>query len=200
MVPTRLPTAQPAPCSARATLATIAKSPGWEAQAADALAYARQRGSPNIATSNPRTSSWTRWGTIWITDFGLAKFKKGDDPLAIARPSPEPCVTWAPEPAPRCLESPVQTSTQRVRHFTELLALRPPKERQDQLSVDPPDRDQPAGSAATNQPPYSPDLETIGPQEPSPKGPEKRSWFDSAEEMANELQRFVENRPIRTPR
>ncbi len=115
-------------------------------------------------------------------------------PLAVARPRRDPAL-HGPRAVPRRLESASATSTHSGATLYEMLTLRPPFEGQDQLQLI---------RRIENEPPVPPrqlerriprDLETIV-LKALAKDPNDR--FATAEEMADELRRFVENRPIRS--
>jgi hypothetical protein len=132
-------------------------------------------------------------GNIWITDFGLAKFDDGDD-LSQSHDLVGTLRYMAPErfrgvSDPRCDLYALGAT------LYEMLTLHPAFRGDDQLQLI---------RRIENEPPMPPrqlergipaDLETIV-LKALAKNPDDR--FGSAEEMAAELRRFVENRPIRS--
>jgi eukaryotic-like serine/threonine-protein kinase len=162
------------------------------AQVADAMEYAHQRGvlHRDIKPSNLLLDAL---GNVWVTDFGLAKLEEGDN----VSQSHE-LVGTLRYMAPERFRG---TSGRRGDIYSlgaslyELLALRPPFDDSDQLRLieqirtDPPP---PPRQIDRNIPR---DLETIV-LKALAKDPQDR--FSSAGELANELRRFVEGRPIRS--
>ncbi len=162
------------------------------AQVADALAYAHKRGVLHRDIKPPNLILDTL-GNIWITDFGLAKFEEGDD-LSQSQDLAGTLRYMAPERF-RGVSNPQCDVYALGATLYELLTLRPPFEGKDQLQLI---------RQIENDAPVPPrqlergiprDLETIV-LKALAKDPSDR--FASAEEMAAELQRFVENRPIRS--
>ena len=160
------------------------------AQAADALAYAHQRGVLHRDIKPPNLIL-DPLGNIWITDFGLAKFEEGDD-LSQSHDIAGTLRYMAPERL-RGVSNPQCDLYALGATLYELLALRPPFEGQDQLQLIHRIENQPPVPPRQINRHIPPDLETIV-LKALAKDPNDR--FDSAEEMTNELQRFVENRPI----
>ena len=132
-------------------------------------------------------------GNVWVTDFGLAKLEEGDD-LSQSRELVGTLRYMAPERFRG-------TSDRRGDIYSlgatlyELLALRPPFEDSDQIRLI---------ERIRNERPVPPrqlgrsiprDLETIV-LKALAKDPNDR--FGSAGELADELRRFVEGRPIRS--
>ena len=130
-------------------------------------------------------------GNVWVTDFGLAKFEEGED---LSR-SQDPVGTlryMAPERFRGVSDRGCDVYALGATLY-ELLTLRPAFEGKDQLELI---------QRIENEPPVPPrqldrriprDLETIV-LKALAKDPSHR--FASAEEMAAELRRFAENRPI----
>jgi WD40 repeat protein/tetratricopeptide (TPR) repeat protein len=162
------------------------------AQVADALAHAHQRGvlHRDIKPSNLLVDAI---GNIWVTDFGLAKFEEGEDPSRS-----QDLVGTLRYMAPERFRG---VSDRRCDLYAlgatlyELLTLRPAFESHDRLRL----IDQ-----IVNEPPAPPrqldrhiprDLETIV-LKALAKDPKDR--FTTADELAAELRRFLENRPIRS--
>ncbi len=162
------------------------------AQVADALEYAHLRGvlHRDIKPSNLLLDAM---GNVWVTDFGLAKLAEGED-LSQSRELVGTLRYMAPERFRR-------TSDRRGDIYSlgatlyELLALRPPFEETDPIRL---------MERIRGETPVPPrqldrliprDLETIV-LKALAKDPRDR--FGSAGELAGELRRFVEGRPIRS--
>ena len=162
------------------------------AQVADALAYAHKRGVLHRDIKPPNLILDTL-GNIWITDFGLAKFEEGDD-LSQSHDLVGTLRYMAPErfrgvSDPRCDLYALGAT------LYELLTLRPPFQGQDQLQlIRRIENDAPVPPRQLERG-IPPDLETIV-LKALAKNPDDR--FATAEEMAAELRRVVENRPIRS--
>jgi len=161
-------------------------------QIAEGLAYAHKRGvfHRDIKPSNLIVDPL---GNIWITDFGLAKFEEGED-LSQTHDVAGTLRYMAPE---------------RLRGFSdgrcdvyalgatlyELLTLRPAFDGSNQLElIHQIERDAPVRLRQIDGR-ISRDLETIV-LKALAKNPGDR--FASASEMAQELRRYLENRPIRS--
>jgi serine/threonine protein kinase/WD40 repeat protein len=162
------------------------------AQVADALAYAHKRGVLHRDIKPPNLILDTL-GNIWITDFGLAKFEEGDD-LSKSHDLVGTLRYMAPErfggvSNPQCDLYALGAT------LYEMLTLRPPFEGQDQLQLIQRIEKEPPVPPRRLERGIHPDLETIVLKALS-KSPSDR--FESAEEMAAELRRIVENRPIRS--
>jgi eukaryotic-like serine/threonine-protein kinase len=159
---------------------------------AEALEYAHRRGvlHRDIKPSNLLLDAL---GNIWVSDFGLAKLEEGADPTQSRE-----LVGTLRYMAPERFRS---TSDRRGDIYSlgatlyELLALRPAFEDSDQIRL---------LDRIRNDPPVPPrqldrniprDLETIV-LKALAKDPDDR--FGSAGELANELRRFIEGRPIRS--
>ena len=160
------------------------------AQVADALAYAHRRGvlHRDIKPSNLLLDSP---GTVWVTDFGLAKLEKAED----RRQSKDIVGTlryMAPERF-RGGSNPAGDLYALGATLYELLALRPAFEDSDQVRLldrilhEPPE---PLRRIDSRIPL---DLDTIVRKALS-KDPHER--FTTAAAMAGELRRFVDGRPI----
>jgi serine/threonine protein kinase/WD40 repeat protein/tetratricopeptide (TPR) repeat protein len=159
-------------------------------QAADALAYSHGRGvlHRDIKPSNLLIDAT---GTLWVTDFGLAKFEGGED-LSQSQDLVGTLRYMAPERF-RCVSDRRSDIYALGATLYEMLTLHPVFEANDQLELI--DR-------IKNEPPVPPrhhdrriprDLETIVLKSLA-KDPTDR--FATADEMAEELQRFHQYRPI----
>ena len=162
------------------------------AQVADALAYAHKRGVLHRDIKPPNLIL-DPLGNIWVTDFGLAKFEEGDD-LSQSQDLVGTLRYMAPERFRGVSDRRGDLYALGATLY-ELLTLRPAFEGKDQLQLI---------HRIENDPPVPPrqldrkiprDLETIV-LKALAKDPNDR--FASAEELAAELRRFVENRPIRS--
>jgi serine/threonine protein kinase len=162
------------------------------AQVADALGHAHRRGviHRDIKPSNLLLDAL---GNVWVTDFGLAKLEEGDD-LSNSRDIVGTLRYMAPERFRGVSDRRCDTYALGASLY-EMLTLRPAFEGSDQIQLI--DR-------IVNEPPKPPrqldrqiprDLETIVLKSLA-KNPADR--FASAEEMAAELTRFVEQRPIKS--
>jgi eukaryotic-like serine/threonine-protein kinase len=162
------------------------------AQVADALAHAHQRGvlHRDIKPSNLLLDAV---GNVWVTDFGLAKFEEGED-LSQSQDVVGTLRYMAPErfrgiSDQRCDVYALGAS------LYELLTLRPVFESADRLRlIDQIVHDPPAPPRQLDRC-ISRDLETIV-LKALAKDPKDR--FATADELAAELRRFLENRPIRS--
>ena len=130
-------------------------------------------------------------GNIWVTDFGLAKFEDGDD-LSQSHDVVGTLRFMAPErfrgiSDPRCDLYSLGTT------LYELLTFRPAFEGKDQLALIHRIENDPPAPLRQLDRKIPPDLDTIV-LKALAKDPDDR--FQSAEEFAAELRRFVENRPI----
>jgi serine/threonine protein kinase/WD40 repeat protein/tetratricopeptide (TPR) repeat protein len=160
------------------------------AQVADALAYAHKRGvlHRDIKPSNLLLDAG---GNVWVTDFGLAKFEEGED----LSQSQDVVGTWrymAPERFRGVSDRRCDIYALGATLY-ELLTLRPVFDSDDRLQL----IDQ-----VVHEAPVPPrqldrriprDLETIV-LKALAKDPNDR--FGKADELAEELRRFLENRPI----
>jgi serine/threonine protein kinase/WD40 repeat protein/tetratricopeptide (TPR) repeat protein len=162
------------------------------AQVADALAYAHKRGvlHRDIKPSNLLLDAA---GNIWVTDFGLAKFEEGED-LSQSQDLVGTLRYMAPERFRGVSDRRCDIYALGATLY-ELLTLRPTFETHDRLRL----IDQ-----IVHEPPAPPrqldrriprDLETIL-LKALAKDPKDR--FATADELAAELRRFLENRPIRS--
>jgi WD40 repeat protein/tetratricopeptide (TPR) repeat protein len=161
-------------------------------QVAEALEYAHRRGVLHRDIKPPNLVL-DPLGNIWITDFGLAKFEEGED-LSHSQDVIGTLRYMAPErfrgvSTARCDVYALGAT------LYETITLRPPFQGKDQLQLI---------RQVENDTPVPPreierniprDLETIV-LKALAKSPEDR--FSTAKEMADELRRFVENRPIRS--
>ena len=162
------------------------------AQVADALAYAHKRGvlHRDIKPSNLLLDAV---GNVWVTDFGLAKFEEGED-LSQSQDLVGTLRYMAPERFRGVSDRRCDIYALGATLY-ELLTLRPVFESADRLRL----IDQ-----IVHEPPAPPrqldrriprDLETIV-LKALAKDPKDR--FATADELAAELRRFLENRPIRS--
>ena len=162
------------------------------AQVADALAYAHKRGvlHRDIKPSNLLLDAA---GNVWVTDFGLAKFEEGED-LSQSQDLVGTMRYMAPERFRGVSDRRCDVYALGATLY-ELLTLRPVFEGADRLRL----IDQ-----VMHEPPALPrqldqriprDLETII-LKALAKDPKDR--FATADEMRDELRRFLENRPIRS--
>jgi eukaryotic-like serine/threonine-protein kinase len=162
------------------------------AQAADALAYSHERGvlHRDIKPSNLLIDAT---GTLWVTDFGLAKFE-GDEDLSRSQDLVGTLRYMAPERFRRSSDRRSDIYALGATLY-EMLTLQPVFEGRDQLHLI--DR-------IKNEPPTPPrhhdrriprDLETIV-LKALAKDPGDR--FATADKLAAELRRFHENRPIQS--
>ncbi len=162
------------------------------AQVAEALAHAHQRGvlHRDIKPSNLLLDAV---GNVWVTDFGLAKFEDGED-LSQSQDLVGTLRYMAPERFRGVSDRRCDIYALGATLY-ELLTLRPVFESADRVRL----IDQ-----IVHEPPTAPrqldhriprDLETIV-LKALAKDPVDR--FATAEELAAELRRFLENRPIRS--
>ena len=162
------------------------------AQVAEALAHAHQRGvlHRDIKPSNLLLDAV---GNVWVTDFGLAKFEEGED-LSQSQDLVGTLRYMAPERFRGVSDRRCDIYALGATLY-ELLTLRPVFESADRLRL----IDQ-----IVHEPPAPPrqldhriprDLETIV-LKALAKDPNDR--FATADELAAELRRFLENRPIRS--
>jgi eukaryotic-like serine/threonine-protein kinase len=162
------------------------------AQVADAMEYAHQRGvlHRDIKPSNLLLDAL---GNVWVTDFGLAKLEQGDD-LSHSRELVGTLRYMAPERFRR-------RSARRGDIYSlgatlyELLTLRPPFDDSDQIRLIERIRTDPPPPPRQLDRSIPRDLETVV-LKALAKDPKDR--FGSAGELADELRRFVEGRPIRS--
>jgi serine/threonine protein kinase/WD40 repeat protein len=162
------------------------------AQVADALAYAHKRGvlhrdikPPNLILDG--------LGNTWVTDFGLAKSEDGDD-VSQSRDVVGTLRYMAPERFRGASDRRCDVYALGATLY-ELATLRPPFEGKDQLELIHRIELEPPVPLRQLEPRIPRDLETIV-LKALAKNPGDR--FATAEEMAGELRRFVENRPIRS--
>ncbi len=161
-------------------------------QVADALAYAHKHGvlHRDIKPSNLLLDAV---GNVWVTDFGLAKFEEAEN-LSHSRDVIGTLRYMAPErfrgvSSRRCDVYSLGAT------LYEMLTLRPVFENEDRLLLIDQiayERPMPPRQIDGRIPR---DLETIVMKAPA-KDPKDR--FASADEMAAELRRFLEHRPIRS--
>jgi serine/threonine protein kinase/WD40 repeat protein len=162
------------------------------AQVADALEYAHRRGvlHRDIKPSNLLLDAL---GNVWVTDFGLAKLEEGDD-LSQSRE----VVGTLRYMAPERLRG---NSNRRGDIYSlgatlyELLVFRPPFEDSDQFRLIERIRNDSPTPLRQLERAIPRDLETIV-LKALAKDPKDR--FGSAGDLASELRRFVEGRPIRS--
>ena len=174
--------------------ATSAASPG------SAIRWPRRWPTPttagsSTATSSRSTSCSTPPGVVWVTDFGLAK--TDEEGLTHTGDSWARSATWRPSGS-------AASATPRADVYAlgltlyELLALRPAFESPDRLKLIEqvtPSRSRPRPRSIDPRIPR--DLETIV-LKAIDKDP--RGRYPSAEALAEDLQRFLEDRPIRARR
>jgi serine/threonine protein kinase/WD40 repeat protein/tetratricopeptide (TPR) repeat protein len=162
------------------------------AQVADALDYAHRQGvvHRDIKPSNLLLDAQ---GNVWVTDFGLAKFEEGED-LSQSHDLVGTLRYMAPERFRGVSDRRCDLYALGATMY-ELLTLRPAFDSHDRVRL----IDQ-----IVNEPPAPPrqldrriprDLETIV-LKALAKDPKDR--FATADELAAELRRFVENRPLRS--
>ncbi len=162
------------------------------AQVADAMEYAHRRGvlHRDIKPSNLLLDAQ---GNVWVTDFGLAKLEDGDD-LSQSRELVGTLRYMAPERFRGVSDRRGDIYSLGAALY-ELVTLRPPFEGCDPIALI---------ELIRNTSPAPPshlgrdiprDLETIV-LKALARDPKDR--FGSAGELANELRRFVEGRPIRS--
>ncbi len=161
-------------------------------QAADALAYAHNRGVLHRDIKPPNLVL-DPLGNIWVTDFGLAKFEDSED-VSQSRDVVGTLRYMAPERFRGVSDRRCDIYALGATIY-ELLTLRPPFEGDDQLQLI---------RRIENEPPPAPreldrriprDLETIV-RKAMAKNPDDR--FATANLMRDELRRYLENRPIRS--
>jgi serine/threonine protein kinase/WD40 repeat protein/tetratricopeptide (TPR) repeat protein len=162
------------------------------AQVADALDHAHKRGvlHRDIKPSNLILDGL---GNIWITDFGLAKFDDGED-LSHSQDLVGTLRFMAPErfrggSDPRCDVYALGAT------LYEMLTLRPCFSGESHAQLMHRIEHEPPRPPRQIMPGIPADLETIV-LKALAKAPGDR--FETAEEMAAELRRYVENRPIRS--
>ncbi len=162
------------------------------AQAADALAYAHNRGVHHRDIKPPNLIL-DPLGNIWVTDFGLAKFEDSED-VSQSQDVVGTLRYMAPERFRGVSDRRCDVYSLGATLY-ELLTLRPPFEGDDHLKLI---------RRIENEPPPAPrqldrriprDLETIV-QKAMAKNPDDR--FATADLMRDELRRYLENRPIRS--
>ncbi len=162
------------------------------AQVADAVEYAHRRGvlHRDIKPSNLLVDAL---GNVWVTDFGLAKLEEGDD-LSQSRELVGTLRYMAPERFRGASDRRGDIYSLGATLY-ELLALRPLFEESDQIRlIERIRNDAPAPPRQLDRN-IPRDLETIV-LKALAKDPKDR--FGSAGELADELRRFVEGRPIRS--
>ena len=162
------------------------------AQVADALAHAHQRGvlHRDIKPSNLLLDAI---GNVWVTDFGLAKFEEGED-LSQSQDLVGTLRYMAPERLRGVSDRRCDIYALGATLY-ELLTLRPVFESADRLQlIDLVVHEPPATLRQLDQR-IPRDLDTIVLRALA-KDPKDR--FATADEMAAELRRFLENRPIRS--
>ncbi len=161
-------------------------------QVADALDYAHRRGvlHRDIKPSNLLLDAM---GNVWVTDFGLAKLEESADPSQSRE-----LVGTLRYMAPERFRG---TSDRRDDIYSlgatlyELLALRPPFEETDQIRLIERIRNDPPPPPRQLEGSIPRDLETIVLKA---LAKDRADRFGSAGELAGELRRFVEGRPIRS--
>ncbi len=161
-------------------------------QVAEALQYAHQRGVLHRDIKPPNLIL-DPLGNIWITDFGLAKFEEAED-LSHSQDVIGTLRYMAPErfrgvSTARCDVYALGAT------LYEMITLHSPFQANDQLQLIRQVENDPPVPPREIEPRVPRDLETIV-LKALAKSPGDR--FGTAREMADELQRFVENRPIRS--
>ncbi len=162
------------------------------AQAADALAYAHNRGVLHRDIKPPNLIL-DPLGNIWVTNFGLAKFEEGDD-LSQSHDLVGTLRYMAPERFRGVSDRRGDLYALGATLY-ELLTFRHVFEGKDQLELIHRIENDPPVPLRQLDRKIPPDLETIV-LKTLAKDPSHR--FTSAEELAAELRRFVEYRPIRS--
>jgi eukaryotic-like serine/threonine-protein kinase len=162
------------------------------AQVGDALAYAHKRGVLHRDIKPPNLIM-DALGNIWVTDFGLAKFEEGDD-VSKSQDLVGTLRYMAPERFRGVSDRRGDVYALGATLY-ELLTLRQAFEGKDQLELIQRIENQPPVPPRQLEPGIPRDLETIV-LKALAKEPANR--FSSAEELAAELRRFVESRPIRS--
>ncbi len=161
-------------------------------QVADALEYAHRRGvlHRDIKPSNLLLDAM---GNIWVTDFGLAKLEESTDPSQ-SRELVGTLRYMAPERFRGTSERRGDVYSLGATLY-ELLALRPPFEETDQIRLIERIRNDPPPPPRQLEGNIPRDLETIVLKAIAK---DRADRFGSAGELASELRRFVEGRPIRS--
>ncbi len=162
------------------------------AQVADALEYAHRRGvlHRDIKPSNLLLDAL---GNVWVTDFGLAKLEEGGE-LSESRELVGTLRYMAPERLRGKSERRGDVYSLGATLY-ELLAFRPPFEDSDQIRLIERIRNERPAPPRQLIPNIPRDLETIV-MKALAKEPNDR--FGSAGDLADELRRFVEGRPIQS--
>jgi WD40 repeat protein len=162
------------------------------AQVADALHYAHRQGviHRDIKPSNLLLDAQ---GNVWVTDFGLAKLLEGDD-LSQSRDLVGTLRFMAPERF-RGATSPLGDLYSLGATLYELLTLKPAFAEHDQARLIDQITHEPPAPLRQHDPRIPRDLETLV-QKAMAKAPDDR--FATAGELAEELRRFLESRPIRS--
>jgi eukaryotic-like serine/threonine-protein kinase len=162
------------------------------AQVADALAYAHKRGvlHRDIKPSNLLLDAV---GNVWITDFGLAKFEEGED-LSHSQDVVGTLRYMAPERFRGLSDRRCDIYSLGATLY-ELLTLRPAFESADRVRLIDQIVHEPTVPPRQLDRKIPRDLETIVLKA---LAKDSNHRFASAEEMAAELRRFVEYRPIRS--
>jgi serine/threonine protein kinase/WD40 repeat protein len=188
----------PAPSNSTSTLTGRADARYYRevarlgALVADALAYAHGRGVIHCDIKPPNLLL-DPLGNIWITDFGLAKFQDGDD-VSQSQDAFGTLCYMAPERFRGVTTAQCDLYALGATLY-EMVTLRPPFGGQDQLQLIHRIENDPPVPPRQLERGIPPDLETIV-LKALAKSPSDR--FASAEQMAAELRRFVEGRPIRS--
>ncbi len=162
------------------------------AQVADALSYAHQRGilHRDIKPSNLLIDEL---GNVWVTDFGLAKFEEGEN-VSLSRDLIGTLRYMAPERlrgvSNRCCDIYALGAT-----LYEMLTLRPPFGGTDQHALMHQIVHEPPVSLRQHDRKIAGDLEILV-LKALAKDPRDR--FTTAQQMSEELRRFVEGRPIQS--
>ncbi len=162
------------------------------AQVADALAHAHKHGvlHRDIKPSNLLLDAV---GNVWVTDFGLAKFEEGED-LSQSQDLVGTLRYMAPERFRGVSDRRCDIYALGATLY-ELLTLRPVFESADRVRLIDQIVHEPPAPARQLDHRIPRDLETII-LKALAKDPNDR--FATADELAEELRRFIENRPIRS--
>ncbi len=162
------------------------------AQVADALEYAHKQGVIH-RDIKPQNLLLDARGDVWITDFGLAKLAEADD-LSLSRELVGTMRFMAPERF-RGVTGPQGDVYSLGATLYELLTLNPAFAERDQARLSEQILRQPPPSLRSIDRRIPRDLETLV-QKALAK--DSRDRFASAGELADELRRYLESRPIRS--